>query len=94
MITNTDVDENLEKIIYKYDMNLFEFNQIVRFFPSYRIVDDYDRNRTKFHNFELLHKETQDEVIRRDYWIKEVEEKLKEAKSKKYKNSTEIVNRG
>jgi len=94
LITNTDVDENLEKIIYKYDMNLFEFNQIVRFFPSYRIVDDYDRNRTKFHNFELLHKETQDEVIRRDYWIKEVEEKLKEAKSKKYKNSTEIVNRG
>ncbi len=86
ILTNTDVPENIEKLIYKYDMNLFEFNQIVKFFPSYKIVIDYDRNRTKFHNFELLHKETQDEIIRRDYWVKEVEEKLEEAKKKKMKN--------
>ncbi len=86
ILTNTDVPENVEKLIYKYDMNLFEFNQIVKFFPSYKIVIDYDRNRTKFHNFELLHKETQDEIIRRDYWVKEVEEKLEEAKKKKMKN--------
>ena len=86
ILTNTDVPENIEKLIYKYDMNLFEFSQIIKFFPSYKIVIDYDRNRTKFHNFELLHKETQDEIIRRDYWVKEVEEKLEEAKKKKMKN--------
>ncbi len=87
IISNSDLTPEEEKLIYRYDINFFGFKQIVRFFPSYRIVDDYDRNRTKFHNFELLHKETQDEVIRRDYWIKEVEEKLKEAKEKKVQKS-------
>lgn len=87
ILTNTDIPEDKEKLIYKYDMNLFEFKQIVKFFPSYRIVVDYDRNRTKFHNFELLHKETQDEIIRRDYWVKEVEEKLEEAKKKRMDKS-------
>ncbi len=87
ILTNTTVSEELKKLIYKYDMNLFEFNQLVRFFPSYKIVVDYDRNRTKFHNFELLHKETEDEILRRDYWVKEVEEKLREAKQKLEKKS-------
>ncbi len=87
IISNTDLPEEKEKLIYKYDMNLFGYNQIIKFFPSYRIVVDYDRNRTKFHNFELLHKETQDEIIRRDFWVKEVEKKLEEAKRKKMEKS-------
>ncbi len=85
LITNRFLDDDIEDMIYKYDINLFEFNQIVRFFPSYRVVDEYDENRTKFHNFELLHKETADEVLRRELWIKEIEEKLAEAKKKKQK---------
>jgi HJR/Mrr/RecB family endonuclease len=83
LITNRFLDDDIESMIYKYDINLFEFNQIVRFFPSYRVVDEYDENRTKYHNFELLHKETADEVIRRELWIKEIEEKLAEAKRKR-----------
>ncbi|WP_457640940.1 restriction endonuclease [Persephonella sp.] len=85
ILTNRFLDDDVEDMIYEYDINLFEFNQLVRFFPSYRIVDDYDENRTKYHNFELLHKETRDEVIRRDLWIKEVEEKLEEIKRKRGK---------
>ena len=82
LITNRFLDDKIEDKIYKADINLFEFNQIVRFFPSYRLVDEYDENRTKFHNFELLHRETEDEVIRREAWIKEIEEKLEEIKRK------------
>ena len=83
LITNRFLDDSIEGLIYKYDINLFEFNQIVRFFPSYRLVDEYDENRTKYHNFELLHKETKDEIIRRDLWTKEIEEKLEEIKEKR-----------
>ncbi len=61
----------------------FDYRDILRFFPSIRIVEDYYETQTKFHNYELLHKETSDEIIRRDTWIKEVEEKLKEAYRKK-----------
>ncbi len=85
LITNRFLDDKIENYIYKADINLFEFNQIVRFFPSYRLVDEYDENRTKFHNFEILHKETEDEVIRREAWIKEIEEKLEEIKRKNQK---------
>ncbi len=85
LITNRFLDDKIEEEIYKSDINLFEFNQIVRFFPSYRLVDEYDENRTKFHNFEILHKETEDEVIRRETWIKEIEEKLEEIKRKNQK---------
>ncbi len=85
LLTNRFLDDEIEEIIFKYDINLFEFNQLVRFFPSYRLVEDYDENRTKFHNYELLYKETQDEVIRRDLWIKEVDEKIREAKEKRQK---------
>ena len=85
LITNRFLDDKIEDYIYKSDINLFEFNQIVRFFPSYRLVDEYDENRTKFHNFEILHKETEDEVIRRETWIKEIEEKLEEIKRKNQK---------
>ncbi|WP_456463835.1 restriction endonuclease [Persephonella sp.] len=61
----------------------FDYRDILRFFPSIRVVEDYYEVQTKFHNYELLHKETSDEIIRRDTWIKEVEEKLKEAYRKK-----------
>ncbi|WP_457644061.1 restriction endonuclease [Persephonella sp.] len=83
LLTNRFLDDDLEEMIFRYDINLFEFNQLVRFFPSYRLVDDYDENRTRFHNYELLYKETHDEVLRRDLWIKEVEEKIKEIKKKR-----------
>ncbi|WP_457623225.1 restriction endonuclease [Persephonella sp.] len=82
-LTNRFLDDDVEDIIYKYDINLFEFNQLTQYFPSYRIVYDYDDNRTRFHNFELLYKETRDEVIRRDLWIKEVDEKISEIKRKR-----------
>ena len=75
---------NLEKKNYKNkEIVFFDYRDILEFFPSIRVVEDYYETQTKFHNYELLHKETTDEIIRRDTWIKEVEEKLKEAYRKK-----------
>lgn len=75
---------NIDKEKYADDGVLFfDYRDILGFFPSIRIVEDYYETQTKLHNYELLHKETSDEIIRRDTWIKEVEEKLKEAYRKK-----------
>ncbi|MDQ7056859.1 MAG: restriction endonuclease [Persephonella sp.] len=82
IITNGIIDENIKKYLYTKDINSFEYRDIIRFFPSIRIVEDYYETQTKLHNYQLLYKETADEVIRRKTWIKEVEEKLEEARKK------------
>ncbi|NPA58704.1 MAG: hypothetical protein GXN94_05375 [Aquificae bacterium] len=82
IITNSKIDEKTEKILSDKKVELFGYDRIVSTFPSIRIVEDYYETKTKFHNYELLHRETSDEVIRRDTWIKEVEQKLEQAYKK------------
>ncbi|WP_457643255.1 restriction endonuclease [Persephonella sp.] len=82
IITNGVLPQEVKSYILSKGILIFEFADIVRFFPSIRIVEDFYETETKLHNYELLYKETSDEVIRRDTWIKEVEEKLKDAYEK------------
>ncbi|NPA17104.1 restriction endonuclease [Persephonella sp.] len=82
IITNSRLKQEIKEYLLKKEVNLFEYEQIIRFFPSIRIVEDYYETTTRFHNYELLHKETTDEIIRRDTWLNEVEEKLQEAYKK------------
>ncbi|MBK3332835.1 hypothetical protein GWK41_07110 [Persephonella atlantica] len=82
IITNGTIDEKIKKYLYTKDINSFEYRDIISFFPSIRIVEDYYETQTKLHNYQLLYKETVDEVIRRKTWINEVEEKLEEARKK------------
>ncbi len=82
IITNGILDEKDRNSLYTKSMEIFDYRDIIKFFPSIRIVEDYYETQTKLHNYELLYKETVDEVIRRKTWIKEVEEKLEEARRK------------
>jgi len=79
IITNGNLTEKQKKMISDYDFNLFEYNNLITFFPSLDFVDKFYENRTKYHNFAILHQETKDEITRRDIWLSELEEKLKKA---------------
>ncbi len=79
IITNSFLDEKFKNSLYTKGIKVFDYRDIVKFFPSIRVVEDYYEIQTKLHNYQLLHKETVDEVIRRKTWINEVEKKLEEA---------------
>ncbi|NPA12627.1 MAG: hypothetical protein GXO45_01425 [Aquificae bacterium] len=82
VITNGQIPEETKKFGLEKEVVFFGKEEILFFFPSIRIVEDYYEYTTKFHNYELLHKEMTDEIIRRQTWIKEVEEKLEKAYKK------------
>jgi HJR/Mrr/RecB family endonuclease len=79
VITNSQLTEKQKELLIKADINFFETDQIVRFIPSLNFFYRYDELRSKYHACEILHKETFDEVIRREHWLTEVEEKLLQA---------------
>ncbi|SNZ09418.1 Restriction endonuclease [Persephonella hydrogeniphila] len=85
IITNSKVDKETKKKVKKKGIYIWDYTDILQFFPSIMIVEDFYETETKLHNYELLHKETTDEIIRRETWIKEVEKKLEEAYRKKGK---------
>ncbi|PMP62516.1 MAG: hypothetical protein C0198_03300 [Sulfurihydrogenibium sp.] len=79
IITNGHFSENQKERFIKSDINFFELEQIVKFLPSLNFFYRYDELKSKYYACEILHKETFDEVIRRDHWLEEVEEKLLQA---------------
>ncbi len=83
VITNAEVDDQIKEKLFKADINLISLDEILAIFPSLRIFDDYFDTKTVYHNYELLYKETYDEVIRRNEWIDEIQRKLEEAKKEK-----------
>lgn len=84
IITNTEIDNNLREKFIKNDINVISLNEILSISPSIRLFDDYFDAKTIYHNYELLYKETYDEVIRRNTWIEEIKEKLSKRQSEKY----------
>lgn len=76
IITNTEIDNNLMEKFIKNDINVISLNEILFIFPSIRLFDNYFDAKTVYHNYELLYKETYDEIIRRNTWINEIKEKL------------------
>lgn len=82
IITNGQLLETQKKLLIDKDVNFFETDQIVSFMPSINLFFRYDELRSKYHACEILHKETFDEVIRREHWLNEVEEKLLQAMEK------------
>lgn len=82
IITNGQLLETQKKLLIDKDVNFFEIDQIVSFMPSINFFFRYDELRSKYHACEILHKETFDEVIRREHWLNEVEEKLLQAMEK------------
>jgi len=83
IITNGYLDDNIKKFLIENDINFFEIDQIVRFIPSLNFFYRYEELKGSFHNYEILHKEAFDEVIRREHWLSEVEEQLIKALEKK-----------
>ena len=83
VITNAKVDDQIKEKLFKADINLISLDEILAIFPSIRIFDDYFDIKTVYHNYELLYKETYDEVLRRNEWIDEIQRKLEEAKKDK-----------
>ncbi len=79
IITNGEFPEDLEKE-FRDDIEVFSLEEILKFFPSIKIVDDYDENRIVYHNLEIMFNETKDEITRRKTWIYEIEENIKKAK--------------
>lgn len=79
VITNGQLTEQQKDMLIKEDINFFETDQIAKFIPSLNFFYRYDELRSKYHACEILHKETFDEVIRREHWLLEVEEKLLQA---------------
>ena len=82
IITNGQLTDYQKKLLIDKDVNFFEIDQIVNFMPSLNFFYRYDELRSKYHACEILHKETFDEVIRREHWLNEVEEKLLQAMEK------------
>jgi hypothetical protein len=91
IITNGYLDDNIKKFLIENDINFFEIDQIVRFIPSLNFFYRYEELKGSFHNYEILHKEAFDEVIRREHWLSEVEEQLIKALEKKNEST---YNRG
>jgi HJR/Mrr/RecB family endonuclease len=83
IITNGDLSDNQKKLVLDNDINVLTIEEILKFFPSIRVFDDYFDEKTVYHNYELLYKETYDEIIRRNEWIDEINRKLQKAKPKK-----------
>ncbi len=83
LITNGYFSEDIKKQLIQKDINFFEIDQIVKFIPSLNFFYRYEDLKAKYNNYELLHKETFDEVIRREHWLTEVEEKLVKALGEK-----------
>jgi len=79
IITNGEFIENLKEK-FKNSIEVFSIDEILKFFPSIKIVDDYDENMTVYHNLELMYNETKDEITRRKTWIYEIEENIEKAK--------------
>ncbi|MEZ0323586.1 MAG: restriction endonuclease [Hydrogenothermaceae bacterium] len=85
IITNSYLEENMMKKIFQYDFNLIDTDFITKFIPSLNFFYEYEDIKSKFHATEILYKEMFDEVIRRDHWLEEVEQKLIEAVEKRNK---------
>ncbi len=79
IITNGDFPQNLKEKFKEY-IEVFSMEEILKFFPSIKIVEDYDENRTIYHNLEIMFNETKDEIIRRKHWISEIEENIEKAR--------------
>lgn len=82
IITNTKIENSLKQKFLEKDINIISLEEIVSIFPSIRLFDDYFDAKTVYHNYEILYKETIDEVIRRNTWIEEIKEKLSKNKIK------------
>jgi len=82
IITNSKFSEKLEKLIKDNCIKIMDIDDIIQTLPSLRIFDDYFDEKTIYHNYELLYKETYDEIIRRNEWIDEVNKKLAEHSEK------------
>jgi len=76
IITNTEIDKENKEKIKEYGIKLITLEEIIENFPSIRIYFDYFDEKTVYHNYELLYKETYDEVIRRNEWIDEINRKI------------------
>ncbi len=82
IITNSEKNENLINLTKNSNIKILFLEDIIQFFPSIRLFDDYFDAKTIYHNYELLYKETYDEVIRRNTWIEEIKEKLSKEEHK------------
>lgn len=82
IITNGDFDGDKVEMIYSFDFNLLDLPYITKFLPSLNFFYEYEDLRSKFHATQILHKEMFDEIVRREHWLSEVEEKLVEATKK------------
>jgi HJR/Mrr/RecB family endonuclease len=79
IMTNGNFPEELREN-FKNDIEVFTIKEILQFFPSIKIVYDYDENQTVYHNLEIMFTETKDEITRRKHWISEIEENIEKAK--------------
>lgn len=83
IITNGEFDIKTKSMIFQFDYNLLDISYITKFLPSLNFFYEYEDLKSKFHATEILHKEMFDEIIRREHWLQEIEEKLIEALEKR-----------
>ncbi len=77
ILTNSRIEKKLKL------SKLLNMNWIIENFPPIRVVDEYEYLTTKLHNLELMYEETVHEVIRRNTWLREIEEKIQEELKKR-----------
>ncbi len=78
IITNTEINKDKKEKIKNHGIKLITLKEIIENFPSIKIYFDYFDEKTVYHNYELLYKETYDEVLRRNEWIDEINKKIED----------------
>ena len=77
IITNSIIEKKLKL------SKLLNMKWVIDNLPPPIVVDEYEHLITQLHNLELMYEETVHEVIRRNTWIKEIEEKIQKELHKK-----------
>ena len=85
IITNSRIKKNLKS------SKLLNMDWIIENLPPISIIEDYESLITKLHNLELMYEETVHEVIRRNTWLKELEEKLERELKKQNKTLSDFL---
>ncbi|NPA52645.1 MAG: hypothetical protein GXO22_07095 [Aquificae bacterium] len=70
ILTNSTIEKTLKS------SKLLNMEWIIQNFPPPKAIKEYEALTTQLHNLELMYEETVHEVIRRNTWLKELEQKI------------------
>ncbi len=82
ILTNSRIEKKLKS------SKLLNMNWIINNLPPISVVDEYESLSTKLHNLELMYEETVHEIIRRNTWIREIEEKIEKEKKEQINSNS------